>query len=1261
MGKVAATAPTALLDSKSSLAIASKIKPEEYPNADYVLVDDYTKTEVAADGNYVSINESYTKVLTEKGRRELLTRSDGFNIFYENFDALVMEIIRPGGQVIKLDPSKLVKVAVDTSSMGANIYDPNDKVVTLQFPDLQVGDTIHLCVRRVQTHARMAGEYFDMVGLESTCPILHLAVEYLTTTNKPLRTCAVLSPVEKTVSHTEERLGSRIRYIWEATHVPQAFPEPGMPPLSSVGQRLGVSTVNSWEEVSKWYWNLCKAHLEKTTPAMIAKARELASEGKTRDEKLRRIFKFVSQEIRYMGITTETDSPGFEPHDVSITFDNRYGVCRDKAALLVSMLRAADFDAYPVIIMAGPRKDPEIPNIYFNHAIVAVQNGDKTYTLMDSTDETTAELCPSYLNNCNFLPAKPGGETLLLSPVESPEKNMVKAQTELEIDPAGSINGTSVIHFEGINDNAYRSTFSQMKPDQIRQGIESALKNILPGAALTRFDLQPEAILDTTKPIVLTVGFSAPDALVSGSGRAMIRYPWFSQGMGVVNQVLARTLSLEKRRFPLKTGITCGASETITLHLPPDLGKALALPSPQTVDTPELLFRQNCSVKDGVFNAQCDLQLKQVEISPAGYLVLKKSMGELEVARRQVPIFACSPSDEIRPDVRVQLNRSEFTLASATEWTNVHTVKKEILTYAGKKGHSELRLGYNPIWEEVTLNYARVTQKDGTVKSIQPQEINIMDADWVTAAPRYPAGKTKVISLPGVEIGSVIEYQIQTRFWQQPYFSFTHAFVSSDPVDLEEILIQSPKDLPLNVEGFEVSEGQGGSHVYRASSTIAPTKQERNLPPYYLLGKWVSAFGIKSAGNVMDIMSKALSSKVETTSEIRAKAAALTKGMKNDYEKVIAIRDFVAKDIRYAGPSMFGLPLQCLTPASRTLADRYGNNADRAILARSLLKAAGVKSELLGVAGGEGRRLLPMRRLDLSWGEFNGLAIKLPTLSDSKTGGPAYLAEFNQYANLFATSLDGDLVFSLEKNHQDKPTTLGVGADPLLDMGIAEKVHVNGPYRTRVESSYVIDVDETGNAMVEVTKTSRGTGFAGFNRYHTEMRPEEKSRFHQQLITGLSANARAAGPMEVSTSYPGKLDYKATVDRFAISTEGYLYLNPPRETLLPFTAGTDTRTGPFYYASEYEGAITWTIRLPAGYHPAILPSAFDWKGPEQLGSYNVTSSSKRLPDGRLELTFRHEAHFEPEIVPASNYETLRELQRRLTHPSMWRILLEKDV
>ena len=49
----------------------------------------------------------------------------------------------------------------------------------------------------------------------------------------------------------------------------------------------------------------------------------------------------------------------------SMTFGKKYGVCRDKAALLVAMLREAGLQAYPVLISVGTKRDPEVPDPVF--------------------------------------------------------------------------------------------------------------------------------------------------------------------------------------------------------------------------------------------------------------------------------------------------------------------------------------------------------------------------------------------------------------------------------------------------------------------------------------------------------------------------------------------------------------------------------------------------------------------------------------------------------------------------------------------------------------------------------------------------------------------------------------------------------------------------------------------------------------------------------------------------------------------------------
>ena len=345
-----------LVDPAVALAAAARATHTVYPDANTVIVEDQSRIIVEASGAHDDLSESYEKILTDEGRRALATRQFSFDRFYEGVEVLRLSVIKADGRRMELDPKAQCKEAVSRAMMGANIYDPNERVLTVSIPDRDVGDTIHMVVRQRTRIPQMTDSYGDIIGFESTSPILHMGVEISTPEVNPLRCTAILGEIPGTVTHRVRTEGGRVIHTWEGRSIPQCFSEPGMPSLNTCGQRVLVSTSADWQSISKWYWGLSAPHL-KATSAITAKARKLAKGGKTRIDKIKCIFRFVSQEIRYMGITTETTAPGFEPHDVKITFDNRYGVCRDKAALLVAMLRAADIKAYPVLIMVGPKRD----------------------------------------------------------------------------------------------------------------------------------------------------------------------------------------------------------------------------------------------------------------------------------------------------------------------------------------------------------------------------------------------------------------------------------------------------------------------------------------------------------------------------------------------------------------------------------------------------------------------------------------------------------------------------------------------------------------------------------------------------------------------------------------------------------------------------------------------------------------------------------------------------------------------------------------
>ncbi|MFO7906226.1 MAG: DUF3857 and transglutaminase domain-containing protein, partial [Pirellulaceae bacterium] len=558
--------PKTALEREDVVATAESVTTNTYPNANEVVLDEHIVVKYQPDGSAKTRDDEYVKVLTEKGRRERKSMNLRFNEHYSEVVPELIEIIKPDGTVREVDLEQQSKTMTEPSQMGSNIYNPKEKVLKITLSGLEVGDIVHYRIQRNQFKARMADTWSDYTLFEYTTPIRRILYEVEAPSDLPIEQKVLKDRVENTVEYSRKEHSDHTRHSWEVRDVPRMYKEPRMPPLSTVVQRLLVSTIPDWETVSRWYWDLSKPRLDATTPKMEEKVEELIAGASGDMDKVRRIFRFVSQEIRYMGITTEETAPGYEPHDVSMTFENRYGVCRDKAALLVAMLRLAGLDAYPVLIYVGPKKDEEVPQPYFNHAIAAVELEPGEYTLMDPTDESTRDLLPNYLCNKSYLIAKPQGEDLQTSPIVPATENLLRVSSTGKLDSDNTLSVDTVIDFDGVNDSVYRGFFARQKQEDLRRFFEERVRKSVPGSTLESFEYTPEDLMNTEIPLSVSFSFSSEDYPTGESGTAMLPPPWVAKSLGVASFVLRGT-GLSEREYPLATEIACGIDESFELDL----------------------------------------------------------------------------------------------------------------------------------------------------------------------------------------------------------------------------------------------------------------------------------------------------------------------------------------------------------------------------------------------------------------------------------------------------------------------------------------------------------------------------------------------------------------------------------------------------------------------------------------------------------------------------------------------------------------------
>lgn len=1152
---------------------ADEVTVERFPDADSVLVDSLAKMSYQPDGSYEEINENWVKILTEKGRREESTLYMRYSKRYGTAEIIYVGAIDTNGVERVIDVTKTTSESTDNSSMDVNIYDPLDRRIICTIPGLKIGETVHTITRSAETKARCEGTWSDITVFEWSCPILRSTLEVIAPKELPLKKKAILNPLGNITETVEELPDGRTLHKYVAVNSPQAFEEPSMPKLFTEVQHVRLSTAESWEELSKWYWNLCLPHIVKTTEPMTNVVEAVMAGLDDDDAKIRAIFKFVSQEIRYMGLTMEDTSPGYAPHDIDVTFDNRYGVCRDKAGLLVAMLRIAGYEAYPVLIHVADKIDPTVPRPFFNHAIVAVDRGDRNYMLMDPTNENAKDLLPAYESDKSYLVARPDGETLLTTPTPSASHNTLKVDSRARLSQDGSMFLENEISFNGINDSTYREIFVKMTPEARTKYFERIVRAVAIGAELVRCEVTPENMQDTETPVRVMLSSRIPEAVLSGETCSELMVPFVSRVLGMANYVLNGNTSLDKRRYKLVLDSTASVQETMEIELNGVLGEVKNLPEDEIIKG-GFNYCRAYRCENGVLTAHRCSAITDVEIDPEEYLKLKADLKRTEAADRKRPIFFDNRT--AGADVRWLLESTEVDITSPRSWVVTNKVEKEILTYEGKKSSAELKFGFNPAIQDFRLLSATVKNKDGKVYKVSEKEMNVMDCGWAASAPRYPASKLLIVNLPSVEIGSVISYTLVNTVTNAPTsFYSIFGFDSYSPLDRRYVRVNDWEREAINPRRLPNEPNQPISSFWRDQVIVSSNNFAEVIADYQAADKAAQS----EKDELKDFLE--LIAKDEKVSDFSG-----TNG-------VVAIRNWMSKKISEEGPSVWELPFKDqLTKPEVILKERYATRLDYMRTLAALLKAAGYEADVVLVATDASR---PEEIQNRDRYEKPNVRIFAHALVKVVVKEGGFLGFFQ----------DKNTWFIGMENEYAPLGVCGMLGNGYLDLTNGEFGKVTIPededtyyydYTSRVNEW---DVLADGGVDMTSTTTMWGSSVGNFRKEFSEILPEERSRVHQEILGSISSAATATGELETDlTSYPAVRKFSCFVPSYATVTADTITLQlPPLLSTIPSFTGRARRT-PFAVNGAGAEDEKYVITFPAGYTEIEhLPQHFRFSNP----------------------------------------------------------------
>ena len=380
---------------------------------------------------------------------------------------------------------------------------------------------------------------------------------------------------------------------------------------------------------------------------------ELLAASKTgRWDRIRALTEFVQKDIVYLAITLDKDSvAGYRPHPAAEILRNRYGDCKDKATLLVSLLRAIGEDGRLVLLMA---EDPSYvtadwPSAQFNHAIAAIPADADTpagwpvvdagplgkLVIFDPTDPVTPLGVLSAADQGGFgLVVDPRQGALVRLPVSDPEHSGLARRIEVAANPRGGF----LVKVEESRLGLNAAEYHYLRWSLPQEGFQAALERRIQQTNPLSRDLTWSDDWDAAAAKYrLSFDFTVPAYGRKLGGGLIVLTPEFLPSQ------LTLDAWKESRGGACWLG-TDGLQEEVRLALPPGMSLE-ELPDPWHADSPTLSCELSYRTEGQVVVFQHRWRRRGGLYSRSDYQALKELYRKIaEAERRPIILRQADPS-----------------------------------------------------------------------------------------------------------------------------------------------------------------------------------------------------------------------------------------------------------------------------------------------------------------------------------------------------------------------------------------------------------------------------------------------------------------------------------------------------------------------------------------------------------------------------------------------------------------------------------------
>lgn len=499
-------------------------------------------------------------------------------------------------------------------------YDARAEIVV--FSGVEPGDVIEVqyVLSDVASENQLGGAFGDVAFLAEEIP--RLESEYLVESpagkpvfaNQPSR--EVTGRGRVTVERRDEAVGDRRVLRMVARDVPAVPLEPGMPGFVEVAPYVHVSTVPSWAAVGQVYKGLLEPQL--VADGDLRRAVREAIRGADGElDRIRALQAWVGRRTRYVGL--EFGIHGYKPYKATQVFQRKFGDCKDKASLLVVMLREAGIPAHLVLLRTrrlGMLEPAPASLAAFDHAIVYVPRHD---LWIDGTAEFAGlgEL-PAMDQGAMALVMDPAGARLVTTPVQAAARNRFDRHATLEVLPGGAGRVRERIVVRGESASEWRERYENEQSR--RERYQEWWAGMHPGARVLEVAISGAREEAPVATAVVEVARAA-----RAEGRALVVQP------GLRDSELARAYArLSTRAHDLVLGYPWRWEDELVVVPPPGFAVA-ALPEGGTVADPRFGEARLAVRRDGERAIlETSLEVRRERVPVADYPAFRRFLLEVD-------------------------------------------------------------------------------------------------------------------------------------------------------------------------------------------------------------------------------------------------------------------------------------------------------------------------------------------------------------------------------------------------------------------------------------------------------------------------------------------------------------------------------------------------------------------------------------------------------------------------------------------------------